>query len=717
MKRTDSSNQRPRWTNLSRRGLLAAGMIVLAVVAVACGGGGPEGDPLVETRAGELSWSLWLDPNPPRQEGNILWIGIADAAGEPVDDAEVAVGYLMPAMGAMAEMRGQGEVSAAGEGRYRVDLDFPMGGTWALTIAVTTGPASATAEYSLTVGSRGLRQTNVSGGGSAESSASPASSADLAIAPIELPPATLEALRTSLAAYEEARLLLAGDEIDGLGPRAGRLARSLEMAEQTFAGEPADAVSRYLAEASAAADALAEASDLEAAREAFGEVSRFLIALAAADPRLAEGRQVYECPMTDTFPKWLQPEGDLENPYMGQGMLSCGAESDWTVPAPASMAELAAHVDQVHDGDIAYYTCAMHPSVKQSGPGTCPICSMDLTPVSREEVDTGVIRVDAQRRQEIGVRTAPVTVQRVESTIRAVGTVTWDETEQSAVSLKYEGWIGKLYVEETGQPVRRGQPLLTLYSPALLASQEELLTALASQRAARDTDLPQRADYLVDAARRRLSLWDLSQGQIDRIADTGEPVQYVTVYARASGIVVEKNVIEGEAVKAGQTLFRIAGLDTVWIDAEVYESELPLVEVGQSAEVTFPYLPGKSFRGQVDYIYPYLEGATRTGRVRITLANPGLELKPEMYANVILASQRGERLMVPEEAVIYAGPRRLVFVDLGEGRLQPREVEVGLKAGDAYEILSGLEPGEIVVTSGNFLIAAESRLKSATEQW
>lgn len=704
-------------TTWKRRSVLATAVLTLALIAGGCAGGGPESEPLVTTQAGDLTWSLWLDPDPPRQEGNTLWLEVEDAGSEPVEGAEVSLAYLMPAMGAMAEMRGEGDVQEVGDGRYRVRLDLPMGGTWTLTLRVETGRTAATGEYTLTVGSRGLRETSVSHAGSSTGGDPAAETVGLKIAPLELPDATLDALRTSLAAYEETRELLADDRLDGLAPRAERLARSLDLAGQSYSEEPGDEVSRCLVEAAAAARALGEADDLEAAREAFGEVSRFLVALAGADHRLADGWQVYECPMTETFPKWMQAEGNLENPYMGPGMLSCGAESDWTVPAPATLTELEGHVEQVHDGEIAYYTCSMHPSVKQEGPGACPICSMDLAPVTREEVETGVIRVDAQRRQEIGVRTAPVTVRAVEATIRAVGTVTWDETELSAVSLKYEGWIGKLFVEETGQAVRRGQPLLSLYSPALLASQEELLTALASQRAARATDIPDRADYLVEAARRRLALWDLSDRQIDRIAESGEPVKYVTVSSPASGVVVEKNVVEGEAVRPGQTLFRIAGIDTVWIEAEVYESELPLVRVGQRAEVTFPYLPGKRFSGKIDYIYPYLEGGTRTGKVRITLPNPGLDLKPEMYANVVLQSNEGERVMVPEEAVIYAGSRRLVFVDLGEGRLQPREIEIGLRAGDAYEVLSGLTPGEVIVTSGNFLIAAESRLKSATEQW
>lgn len=706
-----------RFRTTKRAALAAAVGLVLA--AGACGVGRPDGEPLLATAAGELAWELWLDPDPPRQEGNTLWIGVTDAAGEPVEGADVGLEYLMPAMGAMAEMRGKGEITEEGEGFYRIGLDFPMRGSWGLTLRVASDGARASADYSLTVGSPGLREMGSSGTATAPADGvgPDGETGGMMISPLDLPDPAFESLRTALAAYEQIRELLASDRLDGLEDLAGRLAQDLETARQGLGEEVASRVAGSLNEAAAAARSAGAAGSLDAARRAFGEVSRFLIAVAGADPRLAAGWHVFSCPMTETFPKWMQPSAEPENPYMGPAMASCAAATDWSVPAPASLAELEGHVEQVHGGDVAYYTCSMHPSVRSDTQGTCPICSMDLVPVSREEVETGVIRVDAQRRQEIGVRTAPVTVRAVETTVRAVGTVTYDETALSAVSLKYEGWIERLYVEETGQAVRRGQPLLELYSPALLAAQEELLAALASQRAARTTENPTRADYMVAASRRRLALLDLTEGQIEEIARTGEPLEHLPVFSPVSGFVVEKNVVEGQAVRPGETLYRIAGLDPVWVDAELYEAEIARVRVGQAAEVTFPYLPGRSFSGRVAYVYPYLQGATRTGRVRVELPNPGLELKPEMYADVELGWHHGERLMVPEEAVIYAGPRRLVFVDLGEGRLEPRQIEVGLKAGDAYEVLSGLREGEVVVTSGNFLIAAESRIKSAMEKW
>jgi Cu(I)/Ag(I) efflux system membrane fusion protein len=301
--------------------------------------------------------------------------------------------------------------------------------------------------------------------------------------------------------------------------------------------------------------------------------------------------------------------------------------------------------------------------------------------------------------------------------VRAVGKVTYDETRLADVNVKYRGWIGRLHVDEPGQAVRRGQPLFTLYSPELYSAQQEYLTALESQRTARTSAAPQRADYLVQAARERLRLWDLSAGQIDRLAATGEAIEQIPILSPVSGFVVEKNVVEGASVEPGMKLFRIAGLDRVWVEAEVYESELPLVEEGQPAVVTLPSMPGTELRGEVAFVYPYLDGAARTGKVRVELANPGLKLKPDMFANVLLTRDLGERLAVPEGAVLYAGPKSYVFLDLGEGRLRPQRVETGREVDGWVEVLSGLSEGDVIVTSGNFLIAAESRLKVALDQW
>jgi membrane fusion protein, copper/silver efflux system len=264
-------------------------------------------------------------------------------------------------------------------------------------------------------------------------------------------------------------------------------------------------------------------------------------------------------------------------------------------------------------------------------------------------------------------------------------------------------------VETTGQPVRKGQLLFTLYSPELYAAQQEYL--LARQSAS------QPGQTLARAARKRLELLGLPAAQIDQITARGEPLENVPFLSPASGYILEKDVVEGAAVQAGARLFRIAPLHKVWVQADVYEQDLRHVKVGQKVEVTFPYLPEEKYESKIAYIYPALEGMTRTARARIELPNPDLVLKPDMFADVTMHIEGGERLQVPEAAVIYTGPRRLVFVDLGDGRLRPQEVELGIESGDAYEVLGGLSEGDRVVTSGNFLIAAESRIRSAAEYW
>jgi Cu(I)/Ag(I) efflux system membrane fusion protein len=375
------------------------------------------------------------------------------------------------------------------------------------------------------------------------------------------------------------------------------------------------------------------------------------------------------------------------------------------------------HAEHAGRDAVAYYTCSMHPSVKSADPGTCPICAMNLTPVTREEVDTGVIRIDAQRRQVIGVTTAPVEHRPLALSLRAAGKVLVDETQLHDVTLKYGGWIRTLYADQLGKPVTQGKPLFTLYSRELYSASQEYLSALASHRAAQDTSAPDRAAYLVDAARDRLRLFDLAPAQIERVERTGRPLEDIAILSPASGYIAEKYVVQGSAVEPGMKLFRIASFDTVWIEAQVYESELPSLAIGDAVEVEAPYLPGEVLRGRIAFIYPVLDAASRTGRVRVELPNPDRSLRPDMYVSVRIEKLLGMRLAVPDGAVLYAGERRFVFVDLGEGRLVPREVSVGESTGDSTEILSGVAEGDIVVTSGNFLVAAEARLKLAMEHW
>jgi Cu(I)/Ag(I) efflux system membrane fusion protein len=326
-------------------------------------------------------------------------------------------------------------------------------------------------------------------------------------------------------------------------------------------------------------------------------------------------------------------------------------------------------------------------------------------------------RVAPGRLQRVGVKTGTAQRKTLSTSIRAVGRVMADESTLEDVSLKVRGWVGSVEVEAVGDPVERGQVLFSVYSPELYAAQEEYLQALRSQERARETEAPERADYLVRAARRRLELWDIAPADLERLAREGSPLEHLPIRSPVGGYVVEKNLVLGSAFEAGQRLYRIAPLARVWIEAQVYEYELPLVREGQTAEVTLPYLPERRFEAAVARVYPTLDPRTRTARIRLALPNPDLALRPDMYANVQIQADRGERLVVPQSAVLHAGARSFVFLAKGDGRFAPQPVEVGLRSGDEVEILAGLEPGQEIVTSGTFLIASESRLRAALDRW
>ncbi len=326
-------------------------------------------------------------------------------------------------------------------------------------------------------------------------------------------------------------------------------------------------------------------------------------------------------------------------------------------------------------------------------------------------------RIAPDRLQSIGVRFTNAQRRPLEKRIRAAGRVAWDETALRDVSLKVRGWIRDLRVAAMGERVEAGEVLFALYSPELYSAQQEYLLALHSQARARKTEVPDRADALVRAARDRLRLWDVAPQELERIASVGAPLESLPIRSPAKGYVLEKNVVEGGAVEPGQRLYRIAPIDRVWVEAEVYEAEMPLVSAGMRASVTLPYLPGRAFDGRVAWVYPGLSEGTRTGRLRLELANPDLELRPDMLATVELRVPLGERLVLPLSAVLYAGDRSFVFLDRGEGYLEPRRVEVGVREGEDVEILSGIEEGQTVVSSATFLVAAESRLRAALDQW
>jgi membrane fusion protein, copper/silver efflux system len=469
-----------------------------------------EGAEAVVVEDGGLRMEVRADPAVPRAGSNRFRIRLTQQDGKPVDDAEIAIRYFMPAMGAMPAMGGSAAVERVGAGRYRADYDLSMGGSWQLTF-------------------RAARPT--------------------------------------------------------------------------------------------------------------GEV--------------------------------LEAEGSLSVGRARIALTGVGALEE-------------------HPEEIAELAPARH---------------------------AAEVRIDMARRQRVGIRTVEVVQAPMTIHLRAVGRVTLDEGALRDVSPRVRGWVGELFVAAVGDPVERGQTLFTLYSPDLYAAQEEFLQALRSQRAATDSSRASRSDALVRAARNRLRLWEIPEADVDRMARREAPEELVPFRAPVSGYVVEKNIVEGSSVEPGQRVLRIAPLDRVWIEAELYEGEIETVSVDQPVTVTLPYRPGERFEGRIAHVYPTLRRDTRTALVRVVLPNPDLALRPDMYAHVELAFDRGTPVVVPASAVLYAGPRRFVFLDLGDGRLRPQEVEVGHREGDLVEILSGVAPGDVVVASGTFLVASESRLRSALDQW
>ena len=328
--------------------------------------------------------------------------------------------------------------------------------------------------------------------------------------------------------------------------------------------------------------------------------------------------------------------------------------------------------------------------------------------------DASPVTLDPESARRIGVTFATAEVGPLTRTVRTVGTVTFDETRVVTVNPKIEGWVERLYVNTTGAPVHRGQSLMAVYSPMLVAAQEELVLAARMARVTSAGTAETNARELLDAARRRLGYWDLSSDEIARIERSGVAQRTVNIRAPKDGVVVEKNVLEGGRIMPGMDLYRIADMRTVWVEGEVFEKDLGMVAAGRSVRITFESYAGEVFPGRVTYVYPTVSQDTRTGRIRIKLANPAMRLKPGMFANVEFdVSLHIAGLHVPRTAVLSTGTRAVVFVRLGDGTLAAREVRIGQAAGDHVEILAGLKEGDTVVESASFLVDAEANLGAA----
>ncbi len=429
--------------------------------------------------------------------------------------------------------------------------------------------------------------------------------------------------------------------------------------------------------------------------------------------------------------------------------------------------------------DSQLWTCGMHPEVIMEEPGQCPKCGMDLVPVKQtaivQEHDHGDMQgiegkqkdrkilywkapmdpseiYDHPGKSRMGMDLVPVyddeaageggsvvidpvtvqnmnvrytTVQRMDFSreIRAVGLIDYNEENLYTVNTKISGWIEKLYVDFTGQMVQKGQPLLEIYSPDLVTTQEEYLLALNNKKAVSQSkfeSIRESAESLLKSTRQRLDYWDIPSSEIERLESTGEVRKTLRLDAPATGVVVHKNAVDGLHVLSGMDLYKIADLSTVWIEASIYDYELPWIQEGQKANAELSYLPDKKYEGKVSYVYPYLDEKARTVKIRLQFRNPDLDLKPGMYANVYLQGKTvPNALVIPNEAIIRTGSRNVVFVTRGEGKFEPRDIKTGETGGpgnDYVQVLSGLLEGEKIVTSGQFMLDSESRLQEAIQK-
>lgn len=370
---------------------------------------------------------------------------------------------------------------------------------------------------------------------------------------------------------------------------------------------------------------------------------------------------------------------------------------------------------------ILYWYDAMNPLQHYDHAGKAPD-GMDLVPKyadeEAEQMAPGAVSISSRIQQQIGVRTAVVARQPLVRTIRTTGHIVADETKIAQVHVKVNGWIEKTYVDYIGQLVKKGQPLFTIYSPDLVATEEEYLIALKGNDYLGQAPYRQISDgarSLLNATRDRLKLWDVTDAQIEKLAQTHQVEKAMTFYSPVTGFVLDRQAYPQAAVSPDKELYRVADLSDIWVDADIYEYEVPYVRVGQKATMQLSYYPGKTYTGTVSYIYPTVDQQTRTVKARLEFPNPNFDLKPGMYSNVELQISYGVNIVVPAEAVLDSGTRQTVFIAKGNGYFEPRDVQLGPRVNDQYVVLSGLKPGETIVTSGNFLIDSESQLHAALQ--
>ena len=411
------------------------------------------------------------------------------------------------------------------------------------------------------------------------------------------------------------------------------------------------------------------------------------------------------------------------------------------------------------------YSCGMHPEVISEEPGDCPICGMKLTPIkssaqtgtggldqerkvlywqapmdpteiydspgkSRMGMDlvpvyegdeaggAGPIVIDGSVQQNMNLRLAKVEHRTISHVIRAFGKVTYAQDKQFSINTKISGWIEKLYVNKEGQKISRGEPLLEIYSPQLISTQEEYLLALNNKKkigSSPSERIRANAERMLTLAKDRLKYWDIPEAEVENLDKTGKARRTILLRSQVSGVVIHKGVVEGDKIGPGMDLFHIADLSKVWVEASVYESDLPYIKKGQRTELELDHMPGERLEGTVDFIYPYLDKKARVNNVRMVFNNTNYSLKPDMFATVrIYAQVADDSMAVPTESIIYSGPRNIVFVTNGDGKFEPREVKIGAESDDGFtQVISGLFADEMVVVSGQFLLDSESQTREA----
>jgi RND family efflux transporter MFP subunit len=415
------------------------------------------------------------------------------------------------------------------------------------------------------------------------------------------------------------------------------------------------------------------------------------------------------------------------------------------------------------EGETQLYSCGMHPEVISEEPGDCPICGMKLTPIksSAQAGEVGAERkilywrapmdpteiydkpgkskmgmdlvpvyegdeaggagsfvIDGSVQQNMNLRLAKVEFREIQTVIRAYGRVTYAQDKEFSINTKINGWVERLYVSTTGQRVRNGEPLLEIYSPELVSTQEEYLLALSNYEKLQSSPYESvrgNAKRMLSLAVDRLEYWDIPADEIEKLEATGKARRTILLRSQVSGVVIHKGVFEGDKVGPGMDLFHVADLTKIWVEASVYESELALLKEGQKAELELDHILGQKIEGKVDFIYPYIDQKSRANNVRLVFDNPDSSLKPDMYATVRIHSPVAEHTMaIPTEAIIHSGQRNIVFVTKGDGKFEPREVKAGAESDDGFtQILSGLFEDEMVVVSGQFLLDSESQTREA----